>query len=302
MTDGSSHCLSGVQMREKALRKILVIEEQRQIRDLFIEGLKAKGFVPISAENGREGVQQARQHLPDLITCGIMIPDIDGYDVLTILRRSPATAVIPFIFVTAKDDRTNIRKAMELGADDYLTKPCTVEELTRAINAQFQKQNTLQRWYAARSKPVSRIQPPSQIQLPPSSEHSSVDRVSPIPAPESIFPSDSHLSEVFQFIEANYHRSITLSDVAQAAGYSPAYLTSLIGRQTGQTVQQWIIERRMAAARALLLETDQSVEQIAAQVGYHNSVHFFRQFRQIHGDTPNGWRSAQRQQQQMQCN
>jgi AraC-like DNA-binding protein len=99
---------------------------------------------------------------------------------------------------------------------------------------------------------------------------------------------------VFHFIEANYHRSITLSDVAQAAGYSPAYLTSLIGRQTGQTVQRWIIDRRMAAARALLLETDQSVEQIAAQVGYHNSVHFFRQFRQIHGDTPNGWRSAQR--------
>lgn len=306
MTDGSSHCLSGVQMREK-LRKILVIEEQKQVRDLFIEGLRAKGFAAIPAENGRVGVQQAKQHLPDLITCGIMIPDIDGYDVLTTLRRSPDTAVIPFIFVTAKDDRTDLRKAMELGADDYLTKPCTVEELTRAIAAQFQKQNTLQRWYAAQLELESQMQPPSPRRSPLpseySSEYSSGDQVSPPSAPalESIFPADSRLSEVFHFIEANYHRSITLSDVAQAAGYSPAYLTSLIGRQTGQTVQRWIIDRRMVAARALLLETDQPVEQIAAQVGYHNSVHFFRQFRQIHGDTPNGWRSSQRQQ-QMQYN
>jgi DNA-binding response OmpR family regulator len=169
MTDGFSHCLSGVQMR--TLRKILVIEQQRQVRELFVEGLKAKGFAPISAENGRVGVQQAQQHLPDLITCGIVIPDLDGYDVLTTLRRSPATAVIPFIFVTVKDERTDLRKAMELGADDYLTKPCTVEELDRAIAAQFQKQNTLQQWYSSRSEMNPQIQPPlqiqqSQIQLP----------------------------------------------------------------------------------------------------------------------------------------
>lgn len=84
---------------------------------------------------------------------------------------------------------------------------------------------------------------------------------------------------------------IALSDVAQAVGYSPAYLTHLMGRQTGQTVQQWIIKHRMAAACSLLLETDQPVEQIAVQVGYRHPVHFFRQFRRLYGTTPQTWRN-----------
>ncbi|MBD2256621.1 DNA-binding response regulator [Pseudanabaena sp. FACHB-2040] len=279
-------------MKDKTLGKILVIEGQRQVRDLFARGLKAQGFTPITADSGRVGIQQAKQHLPALITCSIVMPDVAGYDVLKILRRSPATAVIPFIFVADKDDRTELRKAMELGASDCLTKPCTVEELIRAISAQFQKQDTLQQWYESQAQPSSELSPAGNVSLATAS--------APTPALEWIFPSDSSLSEVFHFIEANYYRPITLSDVAEAAGYSPAYLTNLIGRQTGQTVQQWIIARRMAAARSLLLETNQSVERIAAQVGYQHSVHFFRQFRQCHGVTPSSWRSTQRRSNPMQ--
>ena len=262
------------------MKKILMIEDRADTQNFLIEGLKTKGFYPISAENGRVGVQKAREQLPDVITCDITVSELDGYGVLSTLRQDPATAIIPFIFVTAKATRSNIRKGMEIGANDYLTKPCTLEELLRAITAQLEKQTVLQQWYAQPSRTVAKLP--------------STNRVTFTATPESIFPSNSKLSEVFRFIEVNYHQPITLSDVAQAVGYSPAYLTNLTRRQTGQTVQRWIIDRRMTAARSLLLETDQVITQIAIEVGYHHVVHFFGQFRQIHGITPQAWRNENR--------
>jgi YesN/AraC family two-component response regulator len=260
------------------VKKILVIENRAETRKLFLESLKAEGFYTIGAENGLIGVQRAQEELPDLVISGIMLPKLDGYGVLTKLRQNPITAIIPFIFVSAKVTLAEIRKAMELGADDYLTKPCRVEELLRAIRARLERQATFCQWYAGNSQPVRE---------PPCAD------IIRSAAPESILPSDPQLSKVFDFIEANYHQSLTLSDVALTVGYSPSYLTNLVRRQTGQTVQSWIIERRMAAARSLLLETDEKVEEIAAKVGYQHPVHFFRQFRQHHGTTPQAWRMSQ---------
>ncbi len=110
---------------------------------------------------------------------------------------------------------------------------------------------------------------------------------------ESIFPSIPRLHEVFEFIELNYHQSIKLKEVARSVGYSSAYLTDLVRRLTGRTVNNWIIERRMAAASTLLLETDYSVEQIALDVGYQNINHFYCQFRDRYKNTPRAWREAQ---------
>jgi AraC-like DNA-binding protein len=98
------------------------------------------------------------------------------------------------------------------------------------------------------------------------------------------------LSRVFRFIETNYQRSISLREVAKAVGRSPAYLTDLVKRETGKTVLNWIIERRMAEARRLLLETQQSVEQISEAVGYFDRRHFSRQFLKFHNATPQTWR------------
>lgn len=111
-------------------------------------------------------------------------------------------------------------------------------------------------------------------------------------APESIFPSNPKLSQVFQFIETNYHQSITLCDVAKSVGYSAAYLTDLVRRQTGKTVNHWIVERRIAEACCLLLETDRTVHEIAEALGYQNVGYFFRQFRQHQGTTPQAWRKS----------
>lgn len=99
---------------------------------------------------------------------------------------------------------------------------------------------------------------------------------------------------MFAFIEANYHQPISLSDVAKAAGYSPAYLTNLVQELTGYSIKRWITERRMSQARMLLCETDQPVRQIAEAVGYPDVAYFTRQFRQLYGDPPQSWRNSVR--------
>jgi AraC-like DNA-binding protein len=114
-----------------------------------------------------------------------------------------------------------------------------------------------------------------------------------IPKEESIFPNIPRLQEVFRFIEENYVRSISLKDVAEAIGYCPSYLTDLVRRCTGQTVNYWIIKRRIVLACNLLKETNRSVSQIALATGYQNEGHFFRQFRQHCGMPPAAWRKSQ---------
>jgi len=102
------------------------------------------------------------------------------------------------------------------------------------------------------------------------------------------------LREIFEFIESNYHQPIGLNEIAQAFGYSPSYLTSLVRRLTGQTVYQWIIQRRMFQSRHLLLKTDLTVHEIAEAVGYVDVGHFVKHFRQLHKQPPKTWRNAQR--------
>ena len=120
------------------MKKILVIEDEVQTRDMFLECLEAEGFDTIGTENGFVGVQLTQDELPDLVICDIMMPQLDGYGVLAQLRQNPVTAMIPFIFITAKTAEAERRKGMELGADDYLTKPCTAEDLLRAIAKVFE--------------------------------------------------------------------------------------------------------------------------------------------------------------------
>jgi diguanylate cyclase len=129
------------------VNKILVIEDNLTIRSIILEILKEKNFQVIAAENGRIGVKFAQQLLPDLILCDVIMPEWDGYTVLSALQENSTTASIPFIFLTSLDDRVNIRKGMQLGADDYLPKPCSSEELIGAIAARLEKKSTLAKPY-----------------------------------------------------------------------------------------------------------------------------------------------------------
>ena len=129
------------------MKKILVIEDETRTRNLFLNCLKTEGFNIIGAEDGLVGVQKAQLELPDLVICDINMPMLDGYGVLNTLHKDPVTAIIPFIFLTAKDTKAELRQGMQLGADDYLTKPCTVEELLGAIAVRLEKQTVLKQWH-----------------------------------------------------------------------------------------------------------------------------------------------------------
>ena len=127
---------------------ILAIEDETEIRENIQEILELEGFDVLIAENGRIGVQLAQEHHPDLIICDVMMPELDGYDVLVALRQDPSTLKIPFIFLSAKATKADFRKGMSLGADDYLTKPFTPGELREAISTRLEKQTMMITRYA----------------------------------------------------------------------------------------------------------------------------------------------------------
>ncbi|MBD2166594.1 hybrid sensor histidine kinase/response regulator [Calothrix membranacea FACHB-236] len=125
--------------------KILVIEDEESIRENVQELLEMKNFEAITAENGVIGVQKIKEQIPDLILCDVMMPELDGYGVLRFLQQNVATAHIPLIFLTAKADKLDLRQGMELGADDYLTKPFTSKQLLKAIAIRLEKQDAINR-------------------------------------------------------------------------------------------------------------------------------------------------------------
>ncbi|HBE17913.1 MAG TPA: hybrid sensor histidine kinase/response regulator [Cyanobacteria bacterium UBA11149] len=130
------------------MKKILVIEDEQAVRENLMDLLDAENFTVVAADNGCAGVDLAQEHLPDLIICDVMMPKLDGFGVLTELRKKPSTATIPFVFLSARADKNDWRHGMELGADDYVTKPFTAEELLKAISARFEKKATIERQQA----------------------------------------------------------------------------------------------------------------------------------------------------------
>lgn len=259
--------------------KVLVIENEALTRDMLLDCLETEGFQAIGAQNGSAGIQKADEYLPDIVICDILMPELDGYEVLKFLRQKPSTSIVPFIFLTSKNTKADLRQGMELGANDYLIKPFTPEELLGAIAAQMKKQAMLKQWFATEYQRMSQA------------ETKNVDEFTNF---TSLFTSCPQLKKIFDYIETHYHESISLRDVAKYLGFSSAYLTDLVRNQTGETINRWIVKRRVTAARVLLLETDQPVEKIALKVGYRSHNHFFRQFRQYYGNSPHAWRKQHR--------
>lgn len=127
---------------------ILIIEDNAGIRDNIVEILELADYQVYEADNGKTGVQLAIAHLPDIILCDIMMPELDGYGVLYKLNKRPDTAAIPFVFLTAKAEHIDLRKGMELGADDYLTKPFDDMELLKCIESRLKKKDIHHSFYS----------------------------------------------------------------------------------------------------------------------------------------------------------
>lgn len=122
------------------INSILIIEDDQSLRSEIVDMLTFEGFQMMEAENGTIGIKLAKEFLPDIILCDIMMPEMDGISVLKELKKYPETMYIPFIFLTALAERTDQRAGMEIGADDYLTKPFTIKELLGAIKARHSKE------------------------------------------------------------------------------------------------------------------------------------------------------------------
>jgi len=121
------------------MKKILVIEDEPEMRRNISALLRYHDYEAIAAENGREGIEMARRKNPDLILCDVMMPELDGYGVLQALQTDPSLARIPFIYLTAKGEKDDWRSGMNLGADDYLTKPVANADLMRAIETRLRR-------------------------------------------------------------------------------------------------------------------------------------------------------------------
>ena len=127
------------------MSRILVIDDDAAIQSLTAKALQARGLQALTAGDGREGLEIARKYLPDLIICDIQMPEMDGYETLAALQQDPLTSAIPFVFLTGLSDQTHVRFGMGLGADDYLTKPFTVNELMEAVKLRLAKKAAVQR-------------------------------------------------------------------------------------------------------------------------------------------------------------
>ena len=121
------------------MKKILVIEDEPEMRRNITALLRYYNYEPVAAENGRQGIEAARREKPDLILCDVMMPELDGHAVLQALQTDASLARVPFIFLTAKGEKDDLRSGMNLGADDYLTKPVANADLVKAIETRLRR-------------------------------------------------------------------------------------------------------------------------------------------------------------------
>ena len=139
------------------MKSVLVIDDNPDIRENTAEILELAGYRTLTAGNGKEGVELAQKEKPDVIVCDIMMPELDGYGVLHLLRKNEDTQRIPFLFLTAKTERSDFRKGMEMGADDYITKPFEDIELLNAIEIRLKKAAIMDNKYSASQQGISQF-------------------------------------------------------------------------------------------------------------------------------------------------
>lgn len=128
-------------------KRILIIEDEDNIRETLEDVLSMQDYIVYTASNGVEGISKAIELLPDLIICDIVMPELNGFEVIKQLKQNPLTFTIPFLFLTAKSERHERRYGMELGADDYITKPFQGDEIIRAVETRIAKQSELMEYH-----------------------------------------------------------------------------------------------------------------------------------------------------------
>lgn len=140
------------------MKTVLLVEDDSALRENTAELLELSNYRVLTAPNGRVGIEKAKEAHPDIIVCDIMMPEVDGYKVLETLSKDPETSNIPFVFLSAKTEHKEVRKGMDLGADDYLTKPFDEDELLSALESRLAKAHLLSKDYLPGDEPKDKVE------------------------------------------------------------------------------------------------------------------------------------------------
>jgi YesN/AraC family two-component response regulator len=255
--------------------QILVVDDDPDFRANLVEWLEDSGYVVAQAANGKEAMDRASDTRFSVVVTDLKMPEANGLELLEWFKLThPSTAVIFLSGQATVQDA--IQALREWGGFDFLEKPIEMP----ALSAIIERAIALSAPKGARgSGPLSGSFTRSQDQPPP-----------PQPEPASA-PLSAFAERALQLIAERFREPIGLSELSVELGYSAAYLTNTLRRETGKTVLQWIIHHRLEEAKRLMSETDWSGQQIAQAVGYAHYSHFLRQFRQSHGVPPSAWRA-----------
>lgn len=254
-------------------KTVLIIEDNEDVRENTAEILELANYEVLTAANGKEGVALAKEHLPDMIICDIMMPELDGYGVLHILSHNPKTAKIPFLFLTAKAEKSDFRKGMNLGADDYITKPFEEVDLLDTIHRRLEKADLI--------TSNNEASPPSNATFHRKGVekklHKLVEnqKVLSVPAKYTLFYEDSYPNYLYliesgqvKIFKSNLDGKELITDLYQAGdyfGYKALFLNSAY-TSSAVTLEESELTLIPKMAFFELLEQEQQVYQYFLQI------------------------------------
>ncbi len=269
-------------MAEAPAKKILVIEDEASIRNNIMLMLKVERYIAIGAENGRTGLELARRDSPDLIICDIMMPEMDGFAVLDALRSEPSLADIPFVFLTALDDRSSMRRGMNLGADDYIPKPFTRDELLEAVNSRLIKYEISTQAMAARLVPrEDQLTQKFREKIAGRDASAALEDTNPAELTGKIAQATVMFSDIRNF--TTYSERLTAGEVAELLNTYLAHACEPVIRCGGR-VMQFIGDGVMSLFEDGAAVRDQSHAQRAIRAGLAMQIaaHRFRDWITLH--------------------
>ncbi len=262
--------LTGFERNEVSEKLVLLVDDNAEMR-AYIRKHLAIHFRLIEAADGEEGLALAREAMPDLVLSDVMMPKMNGYDLCRELKSQPQTSHIPVLLLTAKSSQDEKLEGLELGADDYLSKPFDVRELTLRMNNLIASRRTIQAFY----------------------QHHGLQQV--IGHPELPKRETAFLDTLQKYVEANIgNADIKVSDLAEAVHMSERSLSRKLKALTGDTPKNMVLVIRLEYAKQILTHhPDEPVTQVAYQAGFADASHFTRSFKAYYAMTPTQYRTGQ---------
>lgn len=273
---------------------VLIVEDNDDLRRWIADSLAARWQV-IEAVNGQQGLALARKHGPDLVISDLMMPVMDGFELLQALRDDIETSHIPVLMLTARqDDQTRLR-AFRLSADEFLSKPFRIAEVAARLDQMLNSRERLQQHLQQKLRGPEGATPTAGPTGPanPADDPMAEEAASMRLEGELSLRDQELLRRVETWLERNFSDpEANIEDMADAALLSGRTLQRKLKALTGQSPARMLRNQRLRASRQQLLEMDSTITEIAHRCGFSSAQYFSRIFRQAHGQSPNQWRRA----------